>query len=142
MPAHNRTHRTSVGYVAWLFGFTGAHRFYFGKQFTGALWFCTLGLLGIGWLIDIVLIPGMAIDANRRYRPSSVSYSVSWLLLALLGIFGVHRIYMGKWPTGLIYLLTGGLFFIGFVYDIFTLNEQLDELSHATRTSLQFSPAC
>ena len=129
MTRRHETHRISLGYVAWLFGFMGAHRFYFGKQFSGVLWFFTFGLLGIGWLIDIVLIPGMAADANRSYRSGDVSYSVSWLLLALLGVFGVHRIYMGKWITGLVYLLTGGLFLVGVIYDILTLNEQLDEIN-------------
>ena len=51
------------------------------------------------------------------------------LLLGLLGVFGIHRIYMGKWLTGLVYLLTGGLFFVGVIYDILTLNEQLDEIN-------------
>ena len=29
------------------------------------------------------------------------------------GVFGLHRVYMGKYLTGLLYFLTGGLFFIG-----------------------------
>ena len=53
------THSVFVGYLLWIFGFTGAHRFYFGKPLTGVLWFFTGGLLGIGWLIDVVLIPSM-----------------------------------------------------------------------------------
>jgi hypothetical protein len=35
---------------------------------------------------------------------------------------------MGKIGTGLIYLLTGGLLGIGYVYDTLTLNEQVAEL--------------
>jgi TM2 domain-containing membrane protein YozV len=46
------THSKTVGYVLWLFGFTGAHRSYFGKPVTGTIWFFTLGLLGIGYLYD------------------------------------------------------------------------------------------
>ena len=53
------THRKSLGYLLWLFGFTGSHRFYYGRQISGTIWFLTLGLLGIGWLIDLFLIPGM-----------------------------------------------------------------------------------
>ena len=59
------THNKFVGYILWLFGFTGAHRFYFGKPRTGILWFLTGGLLGIGWLVDLFLIPGMDRQADR-----------------------------------------------------------------------------
>ena len=65
---HENTHLKSVGYIVWLFGFTGAHRFYFGKQISGTIWFFTLGLLGIGWLIDLFLIPGMDREADFRYQ--------------------------------------------------------------------------
>lgn len=37
-----------------LFGWLGVHRFYEGKVFTGLLYLCTLGFLGIGWIVDIV----------------------------------------------------------------------------------------
>ncbi|TWT93568.1 NINE protein [Neorhodopirellula pilleata] len=121
------THPVLIGYLFWVIGFTGAHRFYFGKPLTGALWFFTGGLLLIGWIVDLFLIPAMAEQAERRYRPNSIDYSVAWILLVFLGVFGVHRFYMGKFVTGLIYLLTGGLLGIGYVYDICTLNEQIDE---------------
>lgn len=39
-----------------LFGFNGLHRFYVGKIWTGLLWFFTAGLLGVGQIIDIILI--------------------------------------------------------------------------------------
>ncbi len=123
------THHVVIGYVAWIFGFTGAHRFYFGKPLTGTLWFFTLGLLGIGWLIDIVLIPAMAAEANRRFRPGEVDYTVTWLLFTFLGLLGIHRLYMGKWITAILYLVTGGLFFLGILYDLFTLNQQVDEVN-------------
>ena len=51
--------------------------------------------------------------------------------LTFLGVFGIHRFYMGKIVTGLIYLLTGGLFLVGIVYDYWTLNEQISELNRA-----------
>lgn len=38
------------------FGFWGVHRFYENKKVTGVLYFFTLGLLGIGWFIDIIII--------------------------------------------------------------------------------------
>ena len=126
------THSKTVGYLLWLFGFTGSHRFYYGKTFTGALWFLTLGLLGIGWLIDLFLIPAMDREADLRYVAGPIDYSLAWLLLTFLGLFGVHRMYLGKWVTALVYLLTAGLFGLGYLYDFFTLNTQISELNRRT----------
>lgn len=30
-----KTQSKTIGYLLWIFGFTGAHRFYFGKTWTG-----------------------------------------------------------------------------------------------------------
>lgn len=125
------THSKTIGYIVWIFGFTGAHRFYYGRQITGTIWFFTLGLLGIGWLIDLFLIPSMDRSADRRYASGRYDYSIAWILLAFLGIFGIHRFYQGKILTGLLYLLTGGLVGVGLLYDLLTLNNQIDELNRA-----------
>lgn len=119
------THPALMGYMFWIIGFTGAHRFYYGKPLTGALWFFTGGLFLIGWIVDLFLIPGMAEEAEYRYPAREIDYSLAWVLLIFLGIFGVHRFYRGKFVSGLVYLLTGGLFGIGYVYDICTLNDQI-----------------
>lgn len=58
---------TGVAYLLWLlclFGFCGIHRFYSGRVITGLIWLFTLGLLGIGQLIDLFLIPGMIRTTN------------------------------------------------------------------------------
>jgi TM2 domain-containing membrane protein YozV len=121
----SQTHSAAVGYALWVFGFTGAHRFYFGKPISGTIWFFTLGLLGIGWLIDIFLIPGLNRDATLRFHPGRIDYNAAWILLTFLGLLGVHRMYMGKWLTGLLYLVTGGIVGIGYLYDYWTLNDQI-----------------
>lgn len=133
MAMQNDTHSKTVGYLTWIFGFMGAHRFYYGKQLTGALWFCTLGLLGIGWLVDLFLIPSMDRQADRKYSAGPISYSVAWLLLTFLGVFGLHRFYMGKWLTGLLYLLTFGCLGIGVFYDFWTLNGQVSEMNQTQK---------
>ena len=119
------THLKSIGYILWIFGFLGAHRFYYGRPVTGTIWFFTLGLLGIGWLIDLFLIPSMDRAADLRYQAGPVDYSVTWILLTFLGVFGIHRMYMGKWITGILYFLTGGLVGLGVLYHFWTLNDQV-----------------
>src|SRR5262249_29510981 len=133
MQTGNNTHSKVIGYLLWIFGFTGAHRFYFGKPITGAIWFFTLGLLGVGWLIDLFLIPSMDRQADRRFVTGSTDYSVAWLLLTFLGMFGAHRFYIGKWITGIVYLLTVGLFGLGYLFDLCPLNSQVSDLNAASR---------
>lgn len=127
----NNTHSKVIGYVLWLFGFTGAHRFYYGKPISGTIWLFTFGLLGIGWLIDVFLIPGMDRKADRRFVAGPIDYSAAWILLTFLGAFGVHRFYMGKWGTGILYLCTVGLLGLGIIYDFWTLNTQISERNQA-----------
>jgi TM2 domain-containing membrane protein YozV len=131
--AGDDTHSVLMGYLLWIFGFMGAHRFYYGKPITGTIWFFTLGLLLVGWIIDLFLIPSMDRSADRRFVDGPKDYNLSWILLTFLGLFGVHRFYLGKWLTGLLWLLTGALFLIGYVYDYWTLNRQIDEINTAAR---------
>lgn len=121
------THTPVIGYLLWLFGFTGSHRFYYGRPVSATIYFFTFGLFLVGWLVDLFLIPGMDRQADLRFTPGPLDYNVAWILLTFLGLFGVHRMYMEKWPTGILYLLTGGLLGVGYIYDYWTLNEQLSE---------------
>lgn len=125
------THSKFIGYILWLFGFTGAHRFYYGKPISGTIYFFTLGLLFVGWIIDLFLIPSMDRAADLRFTEGKIDYTTAWILLTFLGLLGIHRFYMGKWVTGLLFLCTGGLFTIGYVYDYWTLNNQISEINLA-----------
>ncbi len=130
------THSKLIGYLLWIFGFMGSHRFYYGRPISGTIYFFTLGLFFIGWLVDLFLIPAMDSEADIHYTAGLIDYNLAWILLTFLGIFGVHRFYLGKWITGLIYLFTGGLFLVGIIYDFWTLNEQISEKNRAD-SSLQ-----
>ena len=123
------THSLMIGYLLWIFGFLGAHRFYYGKPISGMIYFLTLGIVGIGWIVDLFLIPGMNRDADIRFNDGPIDFNVAWLLLTFLGILGIHRMYMGKWITGILYLLTGGFCLIGYLYDFWTLNDQISLLN-------------
>lgn len=127
----NNSHSVAVGYVLWIFGFMGAHRFYYGRPISGTIWFFTFGLLFIGWIVDLFLIPSMDRAADRRYRSGPIDYTVGWILLTFLGVFGIHRFYLGKVITGILYLLTAGFLLVGVIYDYWTLNGQIDEINGA-----------
>ena len=79
------------------------------------------------WLADrCFLIAFHGQRADYRFVSGSQDYGLAWLLLALGGFLGLHRFYQGKIISGIVYLLTGGLFLMGVVYDVFTLNGQID----------------
>ena len=133
MSDRDETHSLAVGYVLWIFGFLGAHRFYFGKPISGTLYLLTLGLFGIGWILDLFLMPRLERQAELRFHEGPLDYTVGWVLLTFLGAFGIHRFYLGKWITGVLYLLTGGLLLIGVAYDFWTLNDQISEANAERR---------
>ncbi len=45
----------------------------------------------------------------------------------VIGLCGIHRFYAGKWLTGLLWLLTGGLCLIGQFIDLFLMDSIIDE---------------
>jgi TM2 domain-containing membrane protein YozV len=133
MVAYRTTHSLVIGYLVWLFGFIGAHRFYYGKPVSGTIYFFTLGLFFIGWIVDLFLIPTMDREADIRFVPGPIDYNLAWLLLVFLGFFGIHRLYMGKIWTGILYLLTFGLCGIGYIHDMWTLNDQITLINGSDR---------
>lgn len=133
MSEHENAHSLLVGYILWIFGFLGAHRFYFGRPISGTIYFLTLGLLGIGWLVDLFLMPSLERDAQLRFNDGPLDYTVAWVLLTFVGIFGIHRFYQEKWLSGVLYLVSGGLLGFGLIYDFWTLNDQISLENAAAR---------
>ncbi|MHC5831424.1 MAG: TM2 domain-containing protein, partial [Nostoc sp.] len=60
---------------------------------------------------------------------------VSYILCAalFLGLGGLHRLYNGKIGTGLLWLLTGGVFGIGQFVDLFIIPNMVDEYEDQLR---------
>ena len=58
---------TVVAYLLWFFlGGLGIHRFYLGRPISGIFYLLTLGGFGIGWIIDLFLVPGMVRQENAK----------------------------------------------------------------------------
>ena len=58
---------------------------------------------------------------GRQYLYSPKSRAAALLLCFFLGVFGVHRFYVGKIGTGILYFLTVGCFGIGWLIDMVTI---------------------
>ncbi len=55
---------------------------------------------------------------NYAVPVSTRSRIAAFLLCFFFGVIGIHRFYVGKVGTGILYLLTGGLFGIGVLVDL------------------------
>lgn len=61
-------------------------------------------------------------NANAVIRVGrAINKWVSLLLCFFLGFFGLHKFYEGKIGMGILYILTAGLFGIGWLVDIFVI---------------------
>jgi hypothetical protein len=59
-----------------------------------------------------------------------------WLFSGF-GVLGFHRFYLRKYRTGIIWMVTGGFFFVGALYDFFTLRRQVEDANLRENQSLR-----
>lgn len=67
---------------------------------------------------------------GQQQTKNMKSKLVAYLLWFFLGWLSIHRFYLGKIGTGLIYLFTGQLFGIGWVVDLFILGGMVDNYNN------------
>ncbi len=63
---------------------------------------------------------------------STVVAYLLWCLI-FVGFGGIHRLYAGRILTGLLWLFTGGLFFIGQFIDLFLIPGMIENDNLRTR---------
>ncbi len=88
----------------------------------------------------------MKVKIDDRYSKKSQSHQdrllASYILSAafFFGLGGLHRLYNGKIGSGLIWLLTGGVFGIGQFIDLFLIPDMVDEAEARLRLKAGVSP--
>lgn len=78
----------------------------------------------VGGSKKLSVVQGTA--GNQIERKSKSKAYLFWFL-SFFGIFGFHRFYMGKIGTGIGWILSGGVFGLGALYDLFALSSMVDE---------------
>lgn len=59
------------------------------------------------------------------------SKTTAYLLWFFLGVLSAHNFYLGKVGKGILYLLTGQLFGIGWIIDLFLISGMVDKYNSA-----------
>ena len=61
-------------------------------------------------------------------KPKQYKKAVGYLLLlgCFFGLSGLHRFYCGRWKSGILWLLTGGLCYLGNIIDLFAMGNLID----------------
>ena len=58
---------------------------------------------------------------------------IAYILWFFLGWMGGHKFYLGKAGWGIVYLLTGGIFLVGLLIDLFSLPTQVRNYNQGLR---------
>lgn len=70
----------------------------------------------------------MTTALTRTERSTAISYVL--LAISLFGLCGLHRFYLGRPWSGLLWLLTGGLCYVGTIIDLFLIPTMVSDANH------------
>lgn len=69
----------------------------------------------------------MAKNALVKHSDRSVALSYVFWVPTLFGVHGLHRIYNGRYISGLIWLLTFGLCYVGSIVDLLFIPRMVED---------------
>ena len=72
----------------------------------------------------------------KEYDNQKKSSVIAYILWLFLGIFGVHRFYVGDFFKGILLFFTLGGFFIGWLVDFVFLQKRIEEYNDALEIEL------
>ncbi|KAK3086034.1 hypothetical protein FSP39_012423 [Pinctada imbricata] len=121
-------------------GLFGAHHFYLHRYFFGVLYLLTLGLFFGGWLIDFFRMRELVKDSNEKMENPDLKdrklASDAYALWFPFGIFGLHHAYIGNRDLAIVYACTLGMFFIGWLADLYFMSYHIDEARRKEEKSM------
>lgn len=108
-------------------GLFGAHHYFMDRCYFGLLYTFTLGLFGVGYIVDWFRFPTLL----KRYEESDRSFKKrylddAYLLWFPLGLLGFHHFYLKRPVWGVMYMLTLGLFSIGWMVDCVRMSKLVE----------------
>ncbi|XP_069102878.1 uncharacterized protein [Argopecten irradians] len=117
----------TVAYVlAFSLGMFGAHHFYLGRPLFGVAYLLTLGLCGVGYIVDLFRIGSLVEEANDFTEDLDDEVDTktnvdAYILWFPCGILGFHHFYLENYVLGIVYLCTFGVYGLGWIVDFFRI---------------------
>mmetsp|Transcript_8749 Transcript_8749/g.24130 ORF Transcript_8749/g.24130 Transcript_8749/m.24130 type:complete len:236 (-) Transcript_8749:306-1013(-) len=105
-------------------GLLGAHWFWLDRPMWGWLYFCTAGLCGVGWGIDILRLPHLAHRSKLGFDKDLTVDLLDMYVLCicpLTGLLGMHHWLMGNTKWAKWHACTCGFVCVGWALDILRL---------------------
>ena len=101
----------------------------------GLLYAFTLGLFGVGWIMDGIFMwklvaqamdrmasDAKSVDSTDRIEQADLYTAYVLCICLITGLLGLHHYYLRRWNFGVLYTCTLGLVGIGFVVDLIRLS--------------------